>query len=94
MKKILYLLIPLFLASCSKEYVQHPTCFFYMETSDKFTGEMVPIRTDTIWTSGVPGRLNYACDEEVTKLEEANRNAIPVGCESGFQIIHYKIFYP
>lgn len=94
MKKILYLLIPLFLASCTKEYIQKPTCFFYMMTSDKFTGEMIPIRTDTIWTSGTVGVFSYACDSMVDRLEEANRTATPVGCENGYQIFHYKIFYP
>lgn len=92
MKQILFVMI-LALFSCTKQYIENPTCFKFMELSDKFTGEMVPIRVDTLWTSGVPGVLSYACGADVNKLEQANRDAHPEGCESGFQIIHYKIFY-
>jgi hypothetical protein len=94
MKKITYFfLIVILLASCTKEYIEKPTCFYYMELSDKFTGDLKPIRVDTIWTSGVPGVLNYACGTDIDKMEQTNKNPYLEGCESGWQIIHYKIFY-
>jgi hypothetical protein len=75
-------------SSCTKEYVQNPTCFRYIELSDKYNSEMIFIKTDTLYPSG---KLEtYACGEDVEKIQ----NYVPrmQGCETGgYQVFRYVI---
>jgi len=75
------------LFSCSKngEYIQRPTCYRYLELSDKYNGELIYLRTDTIYPQGVYN--NVACGDDTMKLMQS----FPLeGCENGgFQQMRY-----
>jgi len=75
------------LTSCTKQYSENPTCRRYLELIDKFDGEMIYLRTDTLYPNGI--NSNYACDSELLKLI----NYVPriEGCENGWQKVYCKI---
>jgi hypothetical protein len=77
----------LFSCGCTKQYSENPTCRRYLELIDKFDGEMIYLRTDTLYPNG---RIsNYACDSELMKL--INYQPKIEGCENGWQKVYYKI---
>jgi hypothetical protein len=86
-KPVLIILLVLALASCTKEYIEQPTCYRYLELSDKYDGEMVYLKTDTLWPGG--RQSTYACDDELKKIENYKPHA--EGCEQGYQVIRYEI---
>lgn len=81
---IIWLLIH---TSCTKETIQDPTCFRYREIVTYYTGEMIYIRTDTVYPGG--RQSTYACGDDLKKLE--NYKPSLVGCEQGWQIVTYEI---
>lgn len=86
MKSLVILSILFF--SCTKEYIENPTCRRYLELSDKYDGEMHFLRTDTLWPNG---RIaNEVCDSDLLRL----KNYVPFveGCTTGgYQEFRYVI---
>jgi hypothetical protein len=84
---ILLLGVIVMLFSCSKngEYIQKPTCYRYLELSDKYNGELIYLRTDTLWPQGRYN--NVACGDDTLKLMKI----FPLeGCDNGgFQRMRY-----
>jgi hypothetical protein len=78
------------LLSCNKnDYIESPTCYKYIELSEKFDSELKYTHTDTLWPSGIHGVLSYACDNELQKLLKYVPDT--VGClTGGYESIHYK----
>ncbi len=89
MKILLIFITALILASCKKEYIEHPTCRRYLELSDKFFPDSnTYTHTDTLWPQG---RIaNYACDSELLKLQTYVLHK--EGClTGGYQMFRYVI---
>jgi hypothetical protein len=94
MKKIL-IICSFALVGCTKEYLEKPTCFRYLEVTDKWTSEVRPTsamkadRVDTLWPNGRVA--NVVCDGEVDRLQKIDLDTI--GCNSGgWQSTRYVIF--
>ena len=87
MRKLIPLVLIVMLFSCSKngDYIQKPTCYRYLELSDKYDGELIYIRTDTIFPNGIYN--NVVCNEDTLKL--INFKGKMEGCGSGWQQIRY-----
>lgn len=76
--------------SCTKSYEQKPTCFKYLELSDKFNSEIVYDHTDTLWPSGIKGLPAYVCGDDIAKLESFVGDT--TGCTTGgYQSFRYVI---
>ncbi len=75
----------LILSSCKKsDYVQKPTCFRYLELSDKWDGEMIYMRTDTIWPNNRLSQI--ACNDDTAIFYKT----FPLtGCAGGWQQFRY-----
>ena len=75
------------MASCTKEYIETPSCYRYLELSDKYDGEMVYVHTDTLWPNGRYN--NVVCGADVDRLQSFVGK--PEGCTGGWQMVRYEI---
>ena len=86
-----YILLLILFASCvkTKEYIQKPTCYHFLVLSDKYDGEMIYLRTDTLntqWEQTSGTLTNYVCNDDTAMFYKVNPL---VGCESGWQRFRY-----
>jgi len=84
MKKLIPLL--LIVISCSKngEYIQKPTCYRYMQITERWDGEMIPLKPDTSFPGG---ELSSVLCNNDTLI--AYRTFPKEGCAGGWQQIRY-----
>ena len=63
----LLIIAALVLVGCSKNINEvTPTCEFYTLLSDKYTGDSVYLKTDTLW--GRVGQYAYACNRDLDSM--------------------------
>lgn len=92
MKLILAIIAALILISCTKEYIEHPSCYRYLELSYKWTGDMIPIQghfPDTIYSASRYN--NIVCGNDTLRLIS---DAKPTGCPTGYKQTIYVILKP
>ena len=66
--KLLIIMLALSLASCSKNIGgKEPSCRFYTLLSDKYTGDSIYLKTDTLW--GKSGQYAYACNADLDSMK-------------------------
>ncbi len=85
MLAVLVYLLAITMTSCTKgDYIQKPTCFRYLELSDKWDGEMIYMRTDTIWANDPHSQI--ACNDDTAIFYKT----FPLtGCATGWQQFRY-----
>jgi len=85
--KLFLIICTLALAACTKEYVQRPTCYRYLEIVKRWDGEMRPLTPDTLYPSS--RQASIVCDDDTTRL--LNFQGKFEGCSGGWQQVTYKL---
>ncbi len=82
---ILLILVIILLNSCTKgDYIKKPTCFRYLELSDKWDAELNYQKTDTIWPNNRLSQI--VCDDDTSIFY----TSFPLtGCITGWQQFRY-----
>jgi len=76
------------MCSCSKDYVEKPTCQRVFMYVDKYDSDTIYLRTDTLHP--FKEYENYLCDDELMKWR--NHKPTLQGCErDGFEMFRYQV---